>query len=156
MKQILFFLIFLLLPFVVADLEGKSNVVDGYKIELATEPEIIKVGRNTILSIALENASTEEPITDYDLWLRISKASTVLFSSPNFYGNKEGPIVISYNFLSGGEHEVDININLNNEEIKTTFDVNVEGSKKLDLNMILLIITFIVGLLIGIYVKKRK
>lgn len=101
----LFFLLLASLSF--AHLEGESQTVGSYKIELTTLPEEIMTGNNTDLIIAVENATTGERIPGARFWARLSLNSTAVLSS-NFAADNSGSATINYVFQKAGHYQLDI------------------------------------------------
>ena len=134
---------------------SETNRIAGYKIQIATDPEIPSEGDNTKIMLAVTDRDGNE-LNEVILSLIILQGDRVeLEYGPELV--KNGHLAIDHRFSKPGIYIVEVSIYENDKIITTKFDIGV--TRTLSMIFISLVIVGVfapVGLIVAIKLFKQK
>ena len=130
-------------------LENEQNRIAGdFLFELGSEPAQPVEGEQVTFSLAVHNATTEVPLPQGSVWIRISSGNSVVFASSFMHTTNESPLFFNYEFPRSGDYQVDAAVLGDSGEIeRVSFPVKVSENPQ---NREKILLAGLIGLLIGI------
>lgn len=147
------------IAFVTANGVGNEieKIVNGFSFEFGIDPKIPIANEKTTMSLSVHNASTGKALRVEDLWIRISKANEILFTSSDFRITEYGPMFFGYIFKESGNYTIDFSFKQDSKNIDANFNVDVEGSNQnLLKNIAALIVIFVFGYITAKLLNQKK
>jgi hypothetical protein len=151
MKPQFFVFFFLLGISSIAHLDtGEDVSKDAYIIDLGYSPEDLHTYEESHIALRLLDTERREISFDH-AWIRITRGNDI-FLSTNIYPVL-GNAAVTYLFPSSGEYDLTVRFMKNDVAlVEHTFTLHVESHT----NWLLLLVTFLIVLVIGIKIKKKK
>ncbi len=134
---------------------SETKRIAGYKIQIATNPEIPSENENTKIMVAV-TGNNDEDIGEVILSLRLMQGeNTVLLFGPKLI--KGGHLTLDYTFKKPGEYIAIVNIHESQDTISVKFNISV--TRLVSMIFITLVIIGMltpVGLLLVLRLLKNK
>ncbi|RMF30462.1 MAG: hypothetical protein D6752_04025 [Candidatus Nitrosothermus koennekii] len=134
---------------------SETHRIAGYKIQIATDPEIPSEGENTKIMLAV-TGSNDEDLGEVILGLRLMQGENVIFEfGPQLIQN--GHVNIDYVFDKPGQYIAEVSIYENDRIIDTKFNIGVTRTvSMIFISMVIIGVFAPVGLILGIKLFKKK
>ncbi len=134
---------------------SETHRIAGYKIQIATDPEIPSENENTKIMLAV-TSSNDEDLGEVILSLRLMQGENVIFQfGPQLI--QDGHVNIDYVFDKPGQYIAEVAIYENDRTIDTKFNLGVTRTvSMIFISMVLIGIFIPVGLILAIKLFKSK